>query len=209
MTFEKLLQFGYGSLLFLLVLITGWANDIGLIWAGSQPETPTAVSAPPCPSPTVETAGWVENKTLLPEGTLDIRLPEGWENLARLPRFYPRGEEGATAIEADFWKRGSDYFFQWIQNQETLPVREARLPEEVAPSQYAQCEETIQGRKVVIETRILSAKEDDPSRTHLFYQAAITIPISTGKWLVISGTLKSRQTQEQLLHSFRTIRIEN
>jgi len=206
---SKYLSSAYPSLLFLLVLIAGWANGVGVSWADPQPKDSAAVSASPCPSPTIETAGWEENKISLPEGMLHIRLPQGWQNLARLPRFYPRGEEGATAIEADFWKRGNDYFFQWIQNEDTLPIRESRLPEEVAPSQYAHCEETIQGQKVVIETRLLAAKDPDASQTHVFYQAAFTIPIPTGKWLVISGTLKSRKTQEQLLHSFRTIRIKD
>ena len=206
---SKYLSFGYLSFVFTLVLILGYVNGSGVGWADSQPETAAAVSASPCPSPTIETAGWEENKISLPEGMLQIRLPQGWQNLARLPLFYPRGEEGATAIEADFWKRGNDYFFQWIQIQDTLPVQDSRLPEEVTPSQYAQCKETLQGRKVVIETRLLAAKDPDASQTHVFYQAAVTIPISTGKWLVISGTLKSGQAQEQLLHSFRTIRIKN
>jgi hypothetical protein len=206
---SKYPSFCYLSFLFILVLILGYVNGSGVGWADSQPEPAPAVSASPCPSPTIDISGWGENKISLPEGTLHIRLPEGWQNLARLPQFYPRGEKGATAIEADFWKRGNDYFFQWIQNQDTLPIRESRLPEEVEPSQYAQCEETLEGRKVVIETRLLAAKDPDKSQTHIFYQAAVTFPVPTGKWLVISGTLKSRPTQEQLLHSFRTIRIKN
>jgi hypothetical protein len=60
----------------------------------------------------------------------------------------------------------------------------------------------------VIETRILAAKDPDKEEIHLFYQSAATLPIPEGKWLVISGTFQSPQAQEQLLRSFRTIRIK-
>jgi hypothetical protein len=209
MNILKYLSCGYRSFLFFLILFLGIVDTPRVIWAESPKETPTAVSASPCPSPKVEIVGWKEYSSLLPEGTLTIRLWEGWHNFVRLPRFYPRGEEGAKAIEADFWKRGNDYFFQWIQDEEILPLKESRLPEEVEPSQYAQCEETLGGRKVGIESRLLAAKDPDKSQIHIFYQAAATIPVPGGQWLVISGTLKSRQAQEQLLRSFRTIRIKN
>jgi hypothetical protein len=205
---SKHLSFGCLPFLFALVLILGYVNGGGVSWADPPKETPTAVSAPPCPAPAQDTSGWEEHKIILPKGTLQIRLPKGWQKAAHLPRFYPRGEEDARAIEADFWKRGADYFFQYVQDEDSLPVGESRVPEEVTPSQYAHCEEPLQGRKSVIETRILLAKDLDDEQMHLFYQAAVTLPIAEGRWLVISGTSQSPQAQEQLLRSFRTIRIK-
>jgi len=178
--------------------------------AFSEPAEGLEASAQPCPAPKLSMDAWKEYRVPINEGMFTILLPRGWKQYPSTPGLYPRGMDHDGPYWSTSWVRGKyDYFHQWIQPINIPAMRGRTAREDLTVSEYVSCNEKISGREATIETEaLLSSLPSVPYQFRVWYCAAATIEVRPSLWLCVSGCLRSKKGQEELLAALRTMDLK-